>query len=431
MGTLVPGDAIAGPAQEPSDPREYRGPMDAGVSRASLRIIHTKAQSPPSPSNQQEVRRDKRPLPKPFRKHKVVVVPTIRSEPNVGTTFGLRTRYVYRLPNVSHNRIQIDLALRLSTKLVQNHEFQLRLRDLLRREELFQVAIRMVDDPVFPYMGIGNNHDLSNVNLDVRHYLADRLTVGPAFSYQEPVLTVKPGHWYGRTPGFLRWIVGMRFEIDRLRSYPNSLLEHERPWEQGIKRKFGAFGGLSWDSRDNEWGPTWGGQHEATIHLVGPWLGANVTFARINFTARLFRPLGTKKLVFANMLLMDGIIGNAPIVELGEFGGLVQHEGIGGLYIGRGFFRRRFVGNAKIYDTTEIRFEPYEFKLFRWFFSPGLKAFMDVGKVFGKNQSIIENMQISGGGGVYFVWDRFFVMRLDVGVSREDYGIYVTSSHTF
>jgi hypothetical protein len=79
---------------------------------------------------------------------------------------------------------------------------------------------------------------------------------------------------------------------------------------------------------------------------------------------------------------------------------------------------------------VELRVEPHEFRIRKRTFTPAFKAFMDVGYVRGPGQDDARPI-ISGGPGVYFIWDRFFVLRVDAGFSPEGHGVYVTTDHAF
>jgi outer membrane protein assembly factor BamA len=229
----------------------------------------------------------------------------------------------------------------------------------------------------------------------------------------------------------LRWLVGVDFQADYIRQYEDSLLSIERPDDEGWTRRGTYLGGASWDSRDNEWSPTWGGLHEVTLALAGPWAGASSIWGRFNATFRWYRPLGTEKLVFAQRLTFDALIGDVPLFELGLFGGLSPTEGYGGREAGRGFFRRRFAAPVKGLSVTELRYQPFEWPIRRRTLGLGFKAFADIGELFRPEAFLADGAHIAGGPGLFIVWDRFFVLRADVGFSSEGVQWYVISSHSF
>lgn len=364
------------------------------------------------------------------RGHRFILFPSFRAGSSIGAMPGLRFRYVYRKPGHKFNQVQVDLGARLSTRLVQQHNLRIRLRDFLGKNELFQLGGIFYDDPVFPYVGINNQARLHNAEIDDPFYRAHVLTTGGYFNYQQPVWTLQPTGPY-RAVGRLRWVVGLDFQADRIRPYEDSLLVQERPEDRGWIRRGGYLGGVTWDSRDNEWAPTKGGFHEATLEIAGPWAASSDTWARLNVNFRWYRALGTPKLVFAQQLVFDSLIGPAPLYELGTFGGLDREEGLGGRKAGRGFFRRRYPGKVKGLAMTELRYQPFEWPVLRRTLGLGFKAFADLGEVFEPDGILADGFHISGGGGIFVVWDRFFVFRVDVGASAEGVQWYVIAGHTF
>lgn len=365
-----------------------------------------------------------------MRGHRILPVPTFRSEPSVGYTFGLRGRYVYRPPGETFDHARLDLVGRVSTKRVQDHALGLQLRDMLHREEILDFNLRFVEDPVFPYPGIANFEPLTSNELRQPENRVHLRSVGGAFAYQQPFAIFERGQWGIETTGYARWLVGARFNHDRIRSAPTNRFAADGNPAQLRLRRGSIFGGVAWDSRDNGWSPVRGSLHDVSIELGGPWVASTRHWARFNGSARFYRPIGTPKVILANQFVADAILGDAPLVSLGEFGGLLVRDGIGGRDTGRGYFRRRFIGPTKLYGSVELRVEPHEFRIFKRTLTPALKAFMDVGYVRGPGQTDAQPI-ISGGPGVYLVWDRFFAFRVDAGFSPEGYGVYFTSNHAF
>lgn len=364
------------------------------------------------------------------RGHRFIIVPSFRADPTIGAMPGIRVRYVRRLPGQSFNRVQVDLGLRLSTKLVQQHDLRVRLRDFLGKNELWQFGILVFDDPVFPYIGINDESEYDNRELDDPFYQADVLTIGGFANYQQPVWSIEPHEW-GKPIGVLRWLVGVDFQADWIQQYEDSRLQMERPSDAGWTRRGSYVGGVTWDSRDNEWSPKQGGLHDATLAIAGPWAGSTEYWGRLHTSFRWYRSLGTKKLVFAQRLAFDALVGDVPLYELGRYGGLFDAQGFGGRRAGRGFFRRRYAAPVKGLSLTEFRYQPFEWPILRRTVGLGFKAFADIGEIFQPDGILADGLHIAGGGGLFLVWDRFFVFRADVGVSREGVQWYVLSGHAF
>lgn len=364
-----------------------------------------------------------------FRKHRFVGVPQILQDPAFGTMFGLRARYVKRRQGTRFDRVQLDLAARISTRRIQDHDLRLQLRDFLGRNEMIFVLGAIDVDPAFPYLGIANNKALVGVDFRDPYYAVKLRTFAGSLVYAEPAWVVPATA--DRPPGFLRWFVGATFAVDRFEAYEGSLFARERPEEAGLQRRGYFVGGLQWDRRDNEWHPTTGSVHEASWTLAGPWAGGSRSWSRFSLLARWYRSLGSKKIVFAQAAIVDALIGIPPLIPLGQVGGLEPIEGLGGRSFGRGFYRRRFIGDTKAALMTELRYTPIDFKLLRWSVGLGVRAFVDVIKVFQPNESLHANLHPSGGGGLYVLWDRFFVLRGDFGYSVEGAALYLSGGHPF
>jgi hypothetical protein len=151
----------------------------------------------------------------------------------------------------------------------------------------------------------------------------------------------------------------------------------------------------------------------------------------VHATLRHYWTLGVPSLVLAHRLTYDGLWGDAPFVPLGEFGGLVSSDGLGGVVTGRGWMRRRFIGKHKAFASVELRFEPIEFKVRKHTLGIGLKGYVDIGLVAQRMRDLPLNWHVSGGPGLLITWDRFAVIRLDGGFSRETAGFYLMTEHAF
>src|SRR5688572_7800326 len=120
-----------------------------------------------------------------IRVHRFLPVPSVRAEPAIGVTLGLRARYVYRPEGQAFDRVRLDLVGLVSTRLVQDHSLALRLHDLLHRQEIFEFGFRFVDDPVFPFVGVAADDRLRSKDLDTDFYRVDLRTIGGCVTYQQ------------------------------------------------------------------------------------------------------------------------------------------------------------------------------------------------------------------------------------------------------
>lgn len=361
--------------------------------------------------------------------HRFLPLPSVRSQPGVGLMLGATVQYAYRSRDGAPNKVYMSFESRVSLRKVQEHTFFVRLRDLLRREEIFEVGVGGYLDPVFPYFGVANNHDLDGLDLQARYYTTRIATVGGALTYQHPLWRL-PGLG-DRPTGLLRSYSGFSYFVDRINPYEDSLLLAQRPAADLDARRGLIRLGLTWDSRDNEWSPGKGSLFDVIVDNAGPWTGSSDAWGRVSGNFRTYWTLGVDKLVLAHRITFDALWGDPPLVPLGEFGGLVPTDALGGASAGRGWMRRRYIGRLKAFGSLELRFEPVEFKLRGHTLGIGLKGFVDLGMVAQQMADLPKHWHVSGGTGLSLIWDRFAVLRLDAGFSRESFGIYFMSEHAF
>ena len=367
--------------------------------------------------------------PKRRTPHRFLPLPSLRSQPAVGLMLGASLNYAYRRRDDEPNQIYAFVEARVSLRRVQQHGFLVRLRDLLGRREIFEFGSAGTIDPVFPYFGVANNQNLHGQDLTGRFFQTKLSTVGGFFSFQHPLWTFKP---FGPGPvGTLRSLSSVAYYVDRITSYAGSLFALERATDAGGTRRGMLRLGLTWDRRDNEWSPRKGAFHDVTVETAGPWTGSTDAWGRAQASLRHYWQLGVPSLVFAHRITYDALWGDAPFVPLGEFGGLVTSDGLGGTATGRGWLRRRYIGKQKAFVSVELRFEPIELKLGKHKLGLGLKGYVDLGMVAQRVVDLPLHLHVSGGPGLLIVWDRFAVIRLDGGFSRETRGFYLMTEHAF
>ncbi len=182
-----------------------------------------------------------------------------------------------------------------------------------------------------------------------------------------------------------------------------------------------AQAGIAVDTRDDEPNPTRGVFIDASVRSSQPAFGSAFSFVGGNITARLYAPLvPSGSVVVAERVIIDGVAGDAPWRERVRMGGLVETNGIGGLDVGRGIRLARYPGRLRLSMQHELRATPLVLDV--WGNSLGLPValFFDSGvAVFGE-----ETPRLLVGGGISFrvVWNKTFVMRLDLALSPEEPG---------
>ena len=360
--------------------------------------------------------------------HRFLPLPHVSSQPATGLTLGGSLNYSYRKAGEQFNRAYVLAWSRVSTRGVQDHIFQGRLRDLLGKGEVFQFGFWISLDPVFPFFGINNHESQAGTEIAGPYNRMRMDNYGGWFTYEHPLWRL---YRHNRPVGVLRQYSGLFYYIDVLRGYPGSRLVETNPELIGTDRRGMLRGGLTWDSRDNDWSPREGSLVDLTFDAAGPYTGSTSGWGRAHFTARNFWPLGHTGFVFAHRVTLDALWGQPPLMALGEFGGLFPMDAYGGAFVGRGFGRRRFAGNIKATTSAEIRFVPVELPLGRHRLAVGFEGFFEMGLVSTRVADLFKYWYPSGGPGLLFIWDRFVVFRIESAHSSEGSAVYLQSDHAF
>ena len=371
----------------------------------------------------------KRPRRKRNSNHRMLPLPHVSSQPATGLTLGGSLNYAYRRPDEDFNRIYGLAWSRVSTKLVQDHILSARMRDLLGRKEIFQFGFWASLDPVYPFYGINNHRYVDPSQLSAPYNRVRMDNYGGWFTFEHPLWQLyRPG----RAIGTLRHYSGLFYFVDVVHGYPESRLVKELPSAEGVTRRGFVRGGLTWDSRDNDWSPHEGSLIDVTIDASGVYTGSSRNWGRFHSTIRNYWTLGQTHLVLAHRITFDSLWGDPSLMTLGEFGGLFPIEAYGGAFVGRGYGRRRFIGKHKMAAGLELRFAPVELRLGkRHTLGLGLELFLEAGAVSQKLSELLKYVYVSGGPGLLLIWDRFIVFRIEGGFGREGGAIYLQSEHAF
>jgi hypothetical protein len=344
-------------------------------------------------------------------------------ERGVGWTFGAAGVYAYRPDGYRLSKVHVFGTARGSLRGAKEFVARVRLFDVFDAQEVIDFNLRYRDDPVFPFFGTPSPMFLRREQLIDERYELHLRSVEPEINYEHS-LHIHERRDGGR--GYLRGVLGWRLEADDVEAAPNSVIALERPDALGK-----IYTGLAWDDRDNDFHPTRGGLHDFTIGSAGPWAGSTAVWTRVSAAFRFYTALLGPKVVVANEFLIDTFVGRPPALVLAHFGGLLEREGIGSRYIGRGYHRRRFGAPTKAYASTEFRITPWKTRLARWEMAIGLKPFFDMGLTFTGKETVRVGVHPSAGFGVYVVWNEFVVVRVDLALGTEGVATYVSDEHTF
>ena len=180
--------------------------------------------------------------------------------------------------------------------------------------------------------------------------------------------------------------------------------------------------GVALDTRDDEPDPSRGFFVDASVRNSQPTWGSSFSFVGANLTGRLYAPV-VPGVVVAERVVVDVVLGDAPWRERVRFGGLVETSGIGGADVGRGIRLARYPGRLRLAMQHEVRVTPLELDLWGNSLALPIAFFVDSGLAFFDKDKI-EDTRLLFGGGISFrvVWNRTFVMRLDLALSPEEPG---------
>ncbi|MCB9742121.1 MAG: BamA/TamA family outer membrane protein [Alphaproteobacteria bacterium] len=209
--------------------------------------------------------------------------------------------------------------------------------------------------------------------------------------------------------------------------YPGSLYAEDFPeGETGFNSNLQV--GVMLDNRDNEPAPITGYWIEASVRGASRFWGSDWEYFGFNTTLRGYTPVFTDRLVLADRLVFDGIIGDQPVSAMTRPGGSQIYSMFGGQRAGRGVRNSGVLGRVRAMNQTELRATVLQKELFgKVDFDLTPLAFYDVGywaydwsDIGGENSGIVWGT----GGGVRLAFNKNFILRLDLGFSpREDWSV--------
>jgi hypothetical protein len=180
--------------------------------------------------------------------------------------------------------------------------------------------------------------------------------------------------------------------------------------------------GAALDTRDDEPNPSRGFFVDVSVRDSQPAWGSSFAFVGANLTARLYAPV-VPGVVAAERVVVDGVVGDAPWRERVRFGGLVETSGIGGQDVGRGIRLARYPGRLRLSLQHEIRVTSLTLDVVGNSLALPVAFFVDSGVAFFDKDSVADARLLFGGGISFrLVWNRNFVMRLDLALSPEEPG---------
>ena len=193
---------------------------------------------------------------------------------------------------------------------------------------------------------------------------------------------------------------------------------------------------LRWDTLDDPAFPGNGSYHEWTYErsensLWGAFGGA-VDTERFTVTDRRYRRLHPR-LVFATRTLFEILDGEVPMDLYSEVGSSLDRvDGLGGNNSLRGFTLNRFMDDVRFLSNSELRYMIRTVRVLGQFIELNGVAFADVGRVSPDLGSFsLSEPHASAGGGLRFIWNRDFTMRIEAAHSGEQNSAIATMDRHF
>lgn len=152
--------------------------------------------------------------------------------------------------------------------------------------------------------------------------------------------------------------------------------------------------------------------------LSSSWIGQ--IFSEFRAFKQVTKPGVIPEVVFAQRFLLNQTIGNIPYWFAPSLGGSGS---------ARGYIYRRFVGKGLFQSNTEVR--TWLFNL-PWLDSRvGLSAFTDNGIVYDSSFEDYQRASTVGFGGFMSVFNPDFILKYEMGFSKEGVGVYLGSGFSF
>lgn len=187
--------------------------------------------------------------------------------------------------------------------------------------------------------------------------------------------------------------------------------------------------GLSLDNRDHESMPRKGYWLDTSWRFAHPWIGSTWNYGVYHLTGRLYVPLdridSEQQEIhwsLATRTSFEQVFGDAPVQDLLSMYSLSQWLFYGGADAGRGIRVQRYLGTTRLLQQVELRWHSAEVPFLgqRWRLILG--GFIDAGAAMTSNE-ITQPWRLHIGTGLLgrLVWNDNFSMRLDFGISPDEY----------
>ncbi len=331
--------------------------------------------------------------------------PIVMYDTDIGFGYGGKGRVV----NLFRRNESLDLILFNSTKGERWYVFSFSIPDTeIRQGKRYGLSfdLRAEYDKYVKYYFYGTGPDSVKLADDLNSYASYlkeelALTFGRGFS---PVFVVEAAYV--------------------LRQYKTFNVAPDRPYTSLLTaegKKFSPYLSLTlrYDTSDSQIHPTRGVRFLFENDLAGPAVANHVgTYYRLTLDLRSYNRVLFPKTVLAVRGLVQQVTGsNIPLWDLSTLGGGSTMSAM------RGFSLNRFMDKGKFLAAAELRFPIWK--------RIGGNVFGEGGLVWPSWRGIVLKKAVfdAGAGLRYYLAN--FVVRADVGFSREGMGLYFNFGHLF
>lgn len=366
-------------------------------------------------------------------------VPAINYNSDDGAGYGvLLNLFNYKDGGYAPYYFKIKPIIFFTTEGKQDHTFFVDSPYLLGNDWRINFRIRFKKENYFPFYGLGNDSEFDEDYIETDN---DGNALDPLHGK----------HYYTFQSTQLKCILNLqRALLKRDNGKPKlSLLlgygfadnSNEENENEGIKTKVKKFiddgkisqkefdgyfnsylkSGLIYDTRDNEPAPNNGVWSSILVEAYTKLVGSETNFTRITLTDRRYYTV-MRNLVFANRVLYETVVGDAPFSMFYPFGGSVKvDEGVGGYRTLRGQLKNRYLGKEKVFMNTELRYKFYDFVFLNQDFYLTASMFYDIGRVWHEEESEsgLKNLKTGKGFGLHIGWNENFIFYAEMGFGPE------------
>lgn len=276
---------------------------------------------------------------------------------------------------------------------------------------------RLLEDP---YFGIGNYTAIpGSMHPEDDFYSFKSLSAGFEFTFRHPLHHLSGGRQLDLT-GILTFSYNTPWDTPDTR-----LIAVEKPTGYDGGRTSGIGTGIIWESRNNEFRPANGRYAEISAVAAQSWLGSSFNNFILKTELRNYLTFHViRDVTLANRLYIKHTSGQVPYWELAYAG---DKETL------RGYPLRRFMDDNAAVLNTELRTWLFGFDIMKSEF--GGTLFFDTGRSFSNSEpvkNIFKDLKYTFGfGGTASFFTPDFILRADVGFSKEGTGIYFTTGYMF